>query len=342
MRLGVFARVAPRLGDLGEKDRVTQLLREGQAIAKQLPSAAFAGFARAVFAEELSRIDLPAALDLIKDLSDAFEYDRHHGNIAHKLAGKEPAEAERILGMMKQPHQRDQWAVRVCYRMASVDLVRARRIATAINDPYQKAYAHGVMAQALAQSDKTTAAELLDEAFGVLSRFVDSGQDRFNGVWCACTVAGGLVPVAESIDPQLVPEFLWRATSFRLPRSGPAPAESTLVAQADATLAMMLARYDRTLAHTVLDPITERVRSHTTGDSGRGSDTPFVAAALIDPRWAVELIESLPDESSLDYTLPKNFARMNVANLLTFEGEERWQEVQKRFLALWIVDSEDL
>lgn len=46
---------------------------------------------------------LPAALALIKDLKDPMEHDRHHGNIAHKLAGSKPAEAERVLGMLGKP-----------------------------------------------------------------------------------------------------------------------------------------------------------------------------------------------------------------------------------------------
>jgi tetratricopeptide (TPR) repeat protein len=279
---------------------------------------------------------------LAKDLSDAFEYDRHHGNIAHKLARKEPATAERILGMMKEPPRRDQWAVRVCHRMAPVDLARAKQIAALINDPYQKAYAHCVMAQALSALDKKVAAELLDDGFGVLSRLVDDGRDRYNGAWCACTVAAALLPTVESVDPELVPEFLWRAMSFRLPRSGQAPAESGLTAQADATLTMMLARYDRSLAHAVLDPIIAQLRSLIAGSRGRGADALFVAAALIDPRWAVELFESVPDESSPDVTLTKNFARVNVTKILTLEGNERWQQVQKNYFALWIVDSEDL
>ena len=67
-----------------------------------------------------------AALKLTKGLSDAREFDRHHGNIAHELAGKDPAAAERVLGMVKEPYQHDQYIVRVVHRMAPVDLARAQ------------------------------------------------------------------------------------------------------------------------------------------------------------------------------------------------------------------------
>src|SRR5262249_24914874 len=130
-----LAPVARRLRELGEAERADSILREGQAAARELPTQAWAAYARGAFAEELALIDLPSALDLLKDLKDAYEYDRHHGTIAHKLAGKNPAEAERVLNMLRHPNQptlRDQWAQRVCYRMAPVDPERAQRIADRI------------------------------------------------------------------------------------------------------------------------------------------------------------------------------------------------------------------
>src|SRR5262249_39362520 len=245
---------------------------------------------RGAFAEELALIDLPAALDLLKDLKDAYEYDRHHGNIAHKLAGKNPAEAERVLNMLRHPNQptlRDQWAQRVCYRMAPVDLERAKRIADRIGDPYHKAYALGVMAQALARSQPAVAAELLHKAFALLQAHVEAGKDHFNGFWGAASVAGCLLPVAEQIDPQLVPEFFWRALSFRWPP----PREDDPAAtgeMGDAALAMMLARYDRAAARSLVEALAKRATKLT----GR-TEAYFTAAILIDPRWAVELLGGL-------------------------------------------------
>src|SRR5262249_13883298 len=89
-RLAAIGQVADRLLELGETERATKLLREGQSVAGELPNAAWAGYAKGAFAEELAQIDLKAALELCKDLSDAYEYDRHHGNIAHELARIDP------------------------------------------------------------------------------------------------------------------------------------------------------------------------------------------------------------------------------------------------------------
>ena len=79
------------------------------------------------FAEELAQIDVAAALALTKGLADRGEFDRHHGNMSHELARTQPAEAERVLNLIRPPtgnrfNQRDHYAIRVCYRMAAADL----------------------------------------------------------------------------------------------------------------------------------------------------------------------------------------------------------------------------
>src|SRR5262249_13885770 len=181
-----LAWIAKRFWALGEKERAGTLLREGQKVAKELPPAAWAGYARGAFAEDLALIDLPGALALMKDLKDPFEYIRHHGNLAQKLGGADPAQAERVYGLLlkgkdaRQVYNRDQSAVRVCHRMAPADLPRARKIAETIQDPYYKARAYGVMAQALAKARPKDALGLLDHAFDLLGGRVASDQDRFN------------------------------------------------------------------------------------------------------------------------------------------------------------------
>ena len=143
IRLVLMGQVAERFLDLGQAERGRAILREGEALAKQLPKAGFAGYARGAFAEELVQIDLEAALALTKDLADAREFDRHHGNIAHELGGRDPAQAERVLAMVKDQFQRDLYTVRVVYRMAPLDLARARRLAESIGDDCLKGYRPG-------------------------------------------------------------------------------------------------------------------------------------------------------------------------------------------------------
>jgi hypothetical protein len=187
------------------------------------------------------------------------------------------------------------------------------------------------MALALAKSQPTQAAQLLRQAFTVLQQLVDSKKDRFNGSHSAASIAGSLLPVAEQIDSRLVPEFFWRTLSFRLP-----PPEDDdpnfFRGTSDAALALTLARYDRGLAKTLLEPLVQREREQPNLFHGYAR---FPAAALIDPRWALELVEGLPGGQE-----KKDEARRSVAKTLALNGEEGRREVQKH-LGLWAVDVED-
>ncbi len=61
LRLIFLGQIAGRLLELGETDRATKILRDGQSVARELSTSALAGFGRGAFAEELTRIDVPAA-----------------------------------------------------------------------------------------------------------------------------------------------------------------------------------------------------------------------------------------------------------------------------------------
>lgn len=325
--------IGERLLDLGEIEKATEVLREGEEIARQLPTAAFGGYARGAFAEELAQIDLEAALALTKDLQDEREYDRHHGNIAHELAAKRPDDTERVLNMVREQSERsriaprDQYRVRVCYRMITADPERARAIADQAHDAYQRAYAYGTMAHAVAESKPDLATELLRKALDILQARVESDEDTFNYLYNASIVGAALLPAAERIDAALVPEFFWRAVSLRmLPEEGAEPDGAQLPQQANATLAMLLAFYDREVATVIRDSVRLPLR---TGENG------LRALALIDPRKAIETVQEFEGERN-----PIDQYRLVVAEMLALEGEERWREAIDR-TGLWIPDTED-
>jgi hypothetical protein len=339
-RLLMTAMVAERWLDLGDAARGEALLRENQADAEKMPNAAFAGYARAAFAEELAQIDLKAALALTATLTDARGFDRHHGNIAHELAGRDPAAAERVLGMVRQPVQRDQYAVRVVYRMARVDLDRARRLAGAIADLPLRGYGLGMAALGLAEADKRPeAARLLNEAFAVLERAAEAGGGQPSGMYGPAVVAAVLIPVAERIDPQLVPGAFWRALSLRAPKTSARP-ESDPGSIADVQLAAALSRYDRAGARTLLDPVLGPDTATPALGGSRG--LPYVAVALIDPRRAVALVEALPEAPGLKAHEPSNAARLAVARMLARRAEDRWRHLTYHHLHLWVPDVEDI
>jgi hypothetical protein len=327
-----LAQIGERWLDLGERAKGEGLLREGQALAVALPKAAFAGYARGNFAEELAQIDLPAALELTRDLSEPREFDRHHGNIAHELAGRDPAEAERVLAMVRDRRQRDQYAVRVAYRMSPLDLPRARRLATAIEDPSLRGYALGMVALRLIETGadrKAKAATVLEEAFGVLEQAA-AGKPPERSVYSAAPVAAVLLPAAERIDPQGLAEWFWRALALR----------SDWAIRSDIPLALLLARYDRAVGRSLLEPLV--------GPGGpvslrRAPDgLRFVAGAAIEPRWGVALAEAVPDDPDLEPHSRKNRARLDLAQALARRGETRWRYLIHHHLYLWVPDIEDL
>ncbi|HEY1376877.1 MAG TPA: hypothetical protein VGF55_08780, partial [Gemmataceae bacterium] len=343
-RILSVAEVARRLWALGEKDRAAKLLRDGEAVAKELPTAAWPGYARGAFAEDLALIDRPAALALLKDLKDPREYVRHHANLAHKLAGTDPAEAERVFARLRestdrnQQYQVDQYVARVCYRMTPIDLPRARRIAEAVGEghtaglggPIDKARAYGAMAQALAKSNPKEARDLLDRAFAILAEFAATGKDRFNGLYHGAAIAGVMVPTAEAIDPGLVPEFLWRTVALR-PRQAATEADPQggMEYASVGAVALVVARYDHALAMALVE---EAARYPASQSSGRHN--AVLAAAIADPRRAVALVEALPEGP------PKDRAREAVAGMLLADGDRAWRAVH-RAVAQWYIDDED-
>jgi hypothetical protein len=342
MRVMSHGEIAKRLLALGQRDRATKLLREGQVAANSLSTADIDGYGRALLAEQLSRVDLPAALELIKDLSDHGEYFRHHGNIAHMVAGTNPAEAERILRMLEDRDKSfvsGQYAPRVCYRMATADLARAKRIAAHVTDPYQKAQAHAVMAQALVNTQPAAARELLERAFEVLEESIKNGKSHFDGQHDSPSVAAAFLPVAEQLDPRLVDEFLWRAISLRqhaLTDNGPTNRDRPQGDRPhprDAYLAMVLARYDRAVAGALFAPNWKRIQGELSDQSE--TRAALAAAAMLDPKRAVAIVEGLPDGEA------KRQAGYGLAKFLALDDDKCWDYIERQLLVLWVVDEED-
>jgi hypothetical protein len=328
-----LASVGKRLFDLGERERATAVLREGEEAARRLPPIGFAGYARGMLAAQLAAIDVDAALALTANM-DSLEFVRHHGNMAHRLAGLNPQQAERVLNLITRKNEtsgfdRDRYAIRVCYRLASRDLPRGRRIADTIRSPIKRAQAFGVMADALAKSQPASATELLQHAFVVLDQAAaEAGPAMAQPFSSPGPTAGSLLATAESIDPSLVPEHYWHALSFQLPPTEE-PADLIRVSYANGGLAGFLARYDTSTAQKLLDAINERPAARALSS---------VAQVLIDPVKAIERVEAMPEGRELDR---KDLMRLEVAEQLATRDARYWQQ-PARNAGLWIIDDEDL
>ena len=342
-RLIFHGKIAGKLLALGETARATELFTEGQMISGEMPVASEGGFARSTFAEELAELDLAAALALIEDLGNEGDqegqFDRHHGNIAQRLATRNPAEAERIWGMLTGPVMRDGIAQRIGYRMASNDRERACRIVRQIGDPCWRAYGLGMMGLALGASDRHAAAMLLDEAMMSLSAMEGSGDEK--GAYAEPAVTAAiLLPAAEAIDPGRVSETLWRALSLRRPMCD-VEYEEVRRLGAEAVTAMMVARYDRAIAEALLGPILDRLPRLIAGGVTYFPEPLFVAPTVVDPWRAVALVQGLPEDSD-----PRNSSswveqRRRVAEMLALHGADRWRRAIQH-AGFWDVDEERL
>jgi hypothetical protein len=328
-RAVVLGQVAKRLFLLGEKERATALLREGEKIANGLSSNSFAGYARGSFATDLALIDLPAAVALMKDLKDRNEFPRHHGNTAHRIAGTQPAEAVRVLDLIPPPqqnefNQRDRYAIRVCYRMAQADLKGAIQLATSIVDLPSRAYALGVIALGVAKTDPKQASELMRRAFVLLEE--DAARPDLPQLTSALTpgsVAAALTLSAEQIDPTLVRECLWRSVALQRPQTEN-PQQVWRYTTGNNALAMVVARYDGKLAKSLL----------AAGKDGWASRESQLAEFLVNPKHAVETAEKAADAKN-DRDL------LQLINFLATE-EDRLPRLILNRLGIWRVDVEDI
>ena len=340
-RISLIVGVAERWLDLGEKERAKGLFDEGRALPKDVAPP---GYEITAFAQGLARTDLPAALALIDQakalaqrgdrVNRVFVFDRAYGEIAYRLAASDPPGAERALGLIADSNRRGGYVVAACGRMAVVDLARAGRLAESIEDPLIRAYALGQMSRALASVDRPAAIRLLDDAFNRL----DHNRDERQGYSAPDCVAAALLRVVESVDPARLQESVWHAVSLREPwldeRGDGSPGRSA------AELAMNLARYDRKAAAAVLDRAIEAYAKTGIDTNRQGFLT--MALALIDPARVVAVVESLPEDVGLDRSLAKNSARLQAAEILAKQGEERWQAARSCAVSLWTPEGSDL
>ncbi len=339
-----LADIGGRLFDMGQTEQATNIVLEARATATKLTNA----WARGRLAEELAQVDLPGALNLLEGTENDREHNQYLGRIAHEIAGSKPAEAEKVLMMIRDvwPHFRDDYTQKVCYRMVTVDRERALALAAGMKNYRRRARALGAMALALhkTRGDHVTVVRLLDEAFQVLDQAVEARKDDWDGLGMACTAAAGLLPIVEQVDPRRLSEFIWRTLALRPPIPGPNGRDG-IADIADARVAASLARYDHSIARQVFSAFADRALAHRIGLEDWGSmfrgDELFEAAAVVDPATAAAMIDSLPEPAGLSTQELKNAARAALAQILARSGDDRWRYVERTLLHLWPIDSEE-
>jgi hypothetical protein len=322
-------------------------LREGQTLAENLAPAAFSGYVRGAFAEELAQVDADAALALIDPLTDVDEYNRHLTNIAHELAPIDPERAADSLELVREtgtPYvikPRDGAVIRVCYRMVRIDPDRAVEVARSIESDVLRVRCLGVMADSLLAQDEVTAdsraraARILTGAWEILKAYPDS-HDQSEVAWLfPSTMAGLLLPATAELFPAELPSRIWQSIALRRPMvtsgayiySGPTCCSE---------LALLLAD---------IDPLQSgRVAAWLPDDQSGKSLFEYSIQSI---RTAPELIATIaPDRiepylAALDDEAARNRVTIAFIAALSRTGESRRRAIQKD-MGLWFPDDEDL
>lgn len=321
----LMGQIGERWLDLGETERGTALLREGQKLAEQLPAPSeaaerahdLAAHLRAYFAGSLARIDGPAAIKLSAGFSSHFA-DRYRIVVALGLAGQDPAAAERLL----DERDYNSPALSVLHRMAAVDPQRAVRLARGSAEEVERGYALGIVAHALVARDATQATALLEEAFGLL------GRPSAGGAYARehpAVLAAALLPVAERIDPALVDGYLWRAIALRSPRAARVATEPG-AALTTGALAIFIRRYDREAAQALVAPIADHIRVFATDEDYWVSRLAWASLAVVDADRAEALLDTLPEPPPLALRAAKNVARRTLADALAPSADRWWHK----------------
>ena len=156
-----------------------------------------------------------------------------------------------------------------------------------------KAMTYGFMAHAAAKSSPEEAKKLLREAVDMLST-VREGVifPRPGFIYTPGLYLAALLPIAEEVDPDLLPEMFWRSLELRLPAEAGETSDNRTHDIALANLAGLLASYDREAAKVVFEPVADReLRRSSSGTSI--SPWTYLAGLHIDPvrtlQWAAKL-----------------------------------------------------
>ncbi len=310
VKLRLLGQVADRWLELGSIERARPILLEGRGIvAAWTKNNWFFGVEE--FADALAVIDLPAATAIFErrgwtnvSPTDASTLDRHKGQAAVRLAGIDPAEAERLIPPPSaQFYERPGVVLKAARKMAKADLARARRLLGTIDDRSSPGLAGnsalvpfglGAIADALAETDPIQARGLLDEAFAGLRKVAVDGRPG-QGQDSVANLMAELLPIVERLDPGRLAERTWLVAASR-PPSVQEPKAQELVGTF--ALAMRVARYDRAIADAIAAAGLERLPDlllESVGDYSNIIPTVFKNLTAYDPRAIAPLLRALPE-----------------------------------------------
>lgn len=91
---------------------------------------------------------------------------------------------------------------------------------------------------------------------------------------------------ASEVDANVLPDFCWRALSFRRPHSA---SDESGVIESTAGLLICLAQYDHRTARLLAEPMIAEVATGQLAGGALSDYVAFYTTCVIDPRRAVEM-----------------------------------------------------
>lgn len=333
-----LARVAIELNRMRRPTEAEPLAREALAIAEPLPVGDLVRWdTTGSVAQAIAPFDLTAALELLGRLRHEWIYAYELGRLACEMALTDAPLAERLWNQPPRPaaqpedlRRRDaQLAAPFCYRVAQRDSVAAHRIAARLPSG-SRIDALAAVAEGLAETDQAAARRLVAE---IVDRELPpaGSTDGLDSMFSDAAALARLLPLRERLDPQLGRECLWRAVALRPPR----PIAQWLddeTERVDLHLIGLLSRYDHQLARSLLEPYIDRLEELADASDTDCAPLVVAAAAALDPRWAAQLLERLPDAKEAGPASVRNRARWMLVHRLSLHGPWRWQAIGYRDL----------
>ncbi len=331
-RVTVLARVASAWIQVGNPDQARLCLADAQRIAGSLPAATTGAQAWSALIDPLAELDPAVALERLSHLVDPVDLDRSRLSIALRAAHRDPRGMVALFRRIKSPTLQVRNIPQLCYRLAPVDLAQARGLADSIaaSHPTEAAYALGMMAASLVQTDRPQAIRLIHEAYARLDAAVDAGSVAgIDANQAPAVVAALLLPTVEAVDPAALAECFWKSLALHPSKTAPSP-------QRTAILAMLLDRYDRATARHLFD--AGRLNSLAVAPADLAP--LLLAAAQIAPdlacRWVLAPVD--PTNPKQPTHLPAGRSHIELVAALTSSDRDRWNQAAHRFLHLWTPD----
>jgi RNA polymerase sigma factor (sigma-70 family) len=334
IKLSTLGPAIKELLDLGMLESARPLVAEGLKILNSRPigNPTFAS----AFMDQAARLDPAEALARIQKMPNSGDRDMRYGKAAVAMATSHPAEAEKFFGLIEKRTGFVMYGtvVRLCRRLAEVDLPRAQRIAAGIETPGARACAWASTAIGVAAHDKAAALESLDRSLEAIDSILESGpgvepSTNLDGTDALYPTdpAAVILPVVEQVAPKRLAEFFWRAVALhaRVDRDD----EDRLRQSAIGAEAMLLSRYNRDAAAVLFEPMNAYIQSVVaeTSRSGELTSSVLTAKACLDPRAGVQLLELLSAVQTQSPAEGSNEARLLLAEAFSLPPELRWERL---------------